>query len=121
MNYINHIFEYLVRARQAHSVLLTDLRFKNRHWIKREADDGKKEVYQIYTVRLVVTCSIGYSHIAQLSLVIWRDYLFTPLKARLTKAILQLVEKERNGEQIDHSLVKAVISGYGMHRVHADT
>lgn len=79
MNYINHIFEYL-----------------NRHWIKREADDGKKEVYQIYT----------------LSLVIWRDHMFTPLKTRLTKAILHLIEKERNGEQIDHSLVKAVISGY---------
>ena len=39
--------------------------------------------------------------------------MFTPLKARLTKAILQLIEKERNGEQIDHSLVKAVINGYG--------
>lgn len=40
--------------------------------------------------------------------------MFTPLKTRLTKAILHLIEKERNGEQIDHSLVKAVISGYGM-------
>lgn len=39
--------------------------------------------------------------------------MFTPLKTRLTKAILHLIEKERNGEQIDHSLVKAVISGYG--------
>lgn len=24
--------------------------YQNRHWIKREADDGKKEVYEIYTV-----------------------------------------------------------------------
>ena len=51
----------------------------------------------------------------QLSLVIWRDHLFTPLKARLTKALLQLIEKERNGEQIEHSLVKGVITGYGSH------
>jgi len=79
MKYINHIFQYL-----------------NRHWIKREADDGKKEVYEIYT----------------LALVIWRDHLFTALKQRLTNAILALIEKERNGEQIDTTLVHGVINGY---------
>jgi len=79
MKYINHIFQYL-----------------NRHWIKREADDGKKEVYEIYT----------------LAIVIWRDHFFTALKSRLTNALLALIEKERNGEQIDTTLVGGVISGY---------
>lgn len=79
MKYINHIFQYL-----------------NRHWIKREADDGKKEVYEIYT----------------LSLVIWREHFFQALKARLTNALLTLIEKERNGEQIDTTLVAGVIGAY---------
>eukprot|EP01114_Cavostelium_apophysatum_P016115 TRINITY_DN4532_c0_g1_i1.p1 TRINITY_DN4532_c0_g1~~TRINITY_DN4532_c0_g1_i1.p1 ORF type:complete len:760 (-),score=226.85 TRINITY_DN4532_c0_g1_i1:63-2342(-) len=79
MKYINHIFQYL-----------------NRHWIKREADDGKKEVYEIYT----------------LSVVIWRDHFFSALKGRLTNAILALIEKERNGEQIDTTLVHGVILAY---------
>jgi cullin 1 len=79
MRYINNIFQYL-----------------NRHWIKREADDGKKEVYEVYT----------------LSLVIWRDHLFIPLKSRITNALLALIEKERNGEQIDDHLVRGVINGY---------
>lgn len=79
MKYINHIFQYL-----------------NRHWIKREADDGKKTVYEIYI----------------LSLVIWRDHFFSNVKHRLTNAILTLIEKERNGEQIDTTLVAGIISGY---------
>jgi len=79
MKYINNIFDYL-----------------NRHWIKREADDGKKEVYDIET----------------LSLVIWRDHLFQAQRARLTNALLALIEKERNGEQINTHLVGVVISGY---------
>jgi len=79
MRYINHIFQYL-----------------NRHWIKREADDGKKEVYEVYT----------------LSLVIWRDHLFSALRARLTNSLLALVEAERNGEQIHTALVRGVINGY---------
>lgn len=81
MKYINHIFQYL-----------------NRHWIKREYDDGKKEVYEVYT----------------LSLVIWCRYLFKPLKTRLTNSLLALIEKERNGEQIDSSLVQGVVNAYVM-------
>jgi cullin 1 len=79
MKYINNIFDYL-----------------NRHWIKREADDGKKEVYEIYT----------------LSLVIWRDHLFHAQKPRLINALLALIEKERNGEQINTHLVKTVVECY---------
>jgi cullin 1 len=33
-NYVNSLFAYL-----------------NRHWIKRERDEGRRDVYPIYTVR----------------------------------------------------------------------
>jgi cullin 1 len=48
----------------------------------------------------------------QLSLVIWGQSLFKPLKQRLTNAILALIEKERNGEQIDTTLVQGVVGAY---------
>jgi hypothetical protein len=35
------------------------------------------------------------------------------MRARLTKAILALIERERSGEQIDTGLVKGVIASYG--------
>eukprot|EP01113_Clastostelium_recurvatum_P019149 TRINITY_DN225_c0_g1_i1.p1 TRINITY_DN225_c0_g1~~TRINITY_DN225_c0_g1_i1.p1 ORF type:complete len:771 (+),score=282.14 TRINITY_DN225_c0_g1_i1:104-2416(+) len=79
MRYINHIFQYL-----------------NRHWIKREADDGKKEVYEIYT----------------LSLVIWRDHLFGALRTRITNGLLDLIQAERNGEQINTTLLRGVVNAY---------
>ncbi len=43
----------------------------------------------------------------------WKRELFKPLKQRLTNALLALIEKERNGEQIDTTLVKGVIDAYG--------
>lgn len=79
MSKVNHIFTYL-----------------NRHWIKRESEDGQKDVYEIYP----------------LSLVIWRDNLFKELKGRLTKALLAQIEKDRNGEQVNSSLLKGVIEGF---------
>ncbi|EGG15794.1 cullin A [Cavenderia fasciculata] len=79
MRYINHILNYL-----------------NRYWIKREIDDGKKEVYEVYV----------------LSFVIWRDCLFTALKSRLTSALLDLIEGERNGYQVNTHLIRGVINGY---------
>lgn len=49
----------------------------------------------------------------QLSLVIWKRSFFDFIKPRLTSATLSVIEKERNGEQVDTSLVKGVIDAYG--------
>ena len=39
-NYLNRLFTYL-----------------NRYWVKRERDEGKKGVFQVYTVRSVLVLS----------------------------------------------------------------
>ena len=39
--------------------------------------------------------------------------MFLPLKARLNRALKDLIEKERNGEDVDSTLIRAVLSTYG--------
>lgn len=68
--------------------------YLNRYWVKREKEEGRK-VHTVYTLAL-----------AQ-----WKEHMFRHVKAkqRLVNALLKQVEKQRNGEVIETSLVKKVI------------
>ncbi|OBZ68755.1 Cullin-1 [Grifola frondosa] len=81
-NYINRLFTYL-----------------NRHWVKRERDEGRKAVYPVYTLALVQ----------------WKSNFFLHVQSKhqkLAGAILRLIERQRNGETIDQGLVKKVVDSF---------
>ncbi|OQN98132.1 hypothetical protein B0A48_15964 [Cryoendolithus antarcticus] len=75
----NHLFKYL-----------------NRHWVKREMDEGKKDVFDIYTLHLVR----------------WKEDMFGSTQNAVMDAVLRLVEKQRNGETIEQSKIKSVVDSF---------
>lgn len=77
--YINHLFRYL-----------------NRHWVKREMDEGKKGIFDVYTLHLVE----------------WRDHFFHQVHAKVMDSVLKMVEKQRHGETIEHSQIKAIVNSF---------
>ncbi|KAJ3172167.1 hypothetical protein HDU88_006982 [Geranomyces variabilis] len=81
--YVNHVFAYL-----------------NRHWVKREIDEGHKNIYDVYTLTLVT----------------WRDHFFGggpgTIQPKIMDAVLKLIEKQRNGETIDSTIVNAIVDSF---------
>ena len=77
--YVNHLFRYL-----------------NRHWVKREVDEGKKDVYDVYTLHLVS----------------WRQVFFDKVNKNVMDAVLKMVKKQRDGETIEQSQVKSIVDSF---------
>lgn len=71
------------------------LQYLNRHWVKREKDEGKKNIYPVYTLALVQ----------------WRKVFYEQVQSnnKLSTAVLRQIEKERSGNVIETQLVKNVI------------
>lgn len=78
--YNNHVFRYL-----------------NRHWVKREMDEGKKNIYDIYTLHLVR----------------WKEDMFHKTEKDVMAAVLRLVQRQRNGETVEHSQIKSIVDSFG--------
>lgn len=59
-------------------------------------DEGKKNIYDVYTLHLVQ----------------WRLTLFTEVHDKVMDAVLKMVEKQRNGETIEHGQIKAIVDSF---------
>ncbi|TKR67535.1 hypothetical protein L596_023675 [Steinernema carpocapsae] len=69
-------------------------RYLNRHWIKREKDEGNKYVHDVYN----------------LCLMLWKQVIFSKETSEgVTKAAIQLIARDRNGEKIQDELIKNVV------------
>ncbi|KAL9104037.1 MAG: hypothetical protein Q9163_000976 [Psora crenata] len=77
--YVHHLFKYL-----------------NRHWVKREVDEGKKDVYEVYTLHLVS----------------WRQVFFDKVHSNVMDAVLKMVKKQRDGETIEQSQIKNIVDSF---------
>ncbi|GAB7337285.1 hypothetical protein MBLNU457_g2650t2 [Dothideomycetes sp. NU457] len=71
-------------------------RYLNRHWVKREVDEGKKDIYDIYTLHLVR----------------WKEDMFGSTQNAVMEAVLRQVEKQRNGETIEQGQIKSVVDSF---------
>jgi cullin 1 len=68
-------------------------RFLNRTWVKRQMDEGKKNVYDIYTLHLVR----------------WKEDMLIYTQESIMPPVLKLVEKQRNREKIEQSHIKSIV------------
>uniref|UniRef100_A0A1I7T5D7 CULLIN_2 domain-containing protein n=1 Tax=Caenorhabditis tropicalis TaxID=1561998 RepID=A0A1I7T5D7_9PELO len=67
--------------------------YLNRHWIRRELDEGRDTTYLIYT----------------LSLVVWKKEIFDPMETKIIDAVMELVRLERTGSTINNRFIRVVV------------
>ncbi|KAI3628540.1 CDC53 [Malassezia furfur] len=67
--------------------------YLNRHWVKHEREEGRTDVYTIYT---------------------WKRFVFAPLQThrKLTNAVLDQIRIQRDGGVIQSSLLKTVLDSF---------
>ena len=67
-------------------------RYLERYWIKRLVEEGRKDVYGIYCLHLIV----------------WRDACFETIGEEVVESVLDLIRREREDETIDLSPIETV-------------
>ncbi|CAH8590657.1 unnamed protein product [Heterobilharzia americana] len=67
--------------------------YLNRHWVKRECEEGRKNVFVVYTLALIT----------------WREHLLKPHARVLISAILREIERERRGEILSTLRLRKII------------
>ena len=59
-------------------------------------DEGKKTIYDVYTLHLVR----------------WKSDLFAALEKQVMSSVLRMVEKQRNGETIEQAQIKSIVDSF---------
>jgi cullin 1 len=67
--------------------------YMHRYWIPSQASNGVRDVFT-------------------LSLIKWRDIVFVGLKERLLGTLLNIIDKDRVGEQIDRTMISNMVQSY---------
>ncbi|KAK6330179.1 hypothetical protein TWF730_004675 [Orbilia blumenaviensis] len=68
--------------------------YLNRHWIKREQDEGKKNIYTVFVLFIMQ----------------WRNCIVENIHEILVEIMLELIEGDRRGEEIKVDLIKDFIT-----------
>lgn len=90
--YIREWDRYTTAAKYTHHLF----RYLNRHWVRREVEEGKKDIYDVYTLHLVE----------------WREVLFSKLDEKVMSAVLKIVKKQRDGETIEQAQIKSIVDSF---------
>ena len=83
-------------------------RYLNNNWIAKCIQESRNKLGGLYhglnskEVYLVII----------LCMMIWKDYVFMPLKDRLNRQMLDLVTRERDGESINQAKISKVVISY---------
>ncbi|KAH8703444.1 Cullin repeat-like-containing domain protein [Talaromyces proteolyticus] len=70
--------------------------FLNRHYVRRERDEGRKNIYIIGSLHLIR----------------WKEDVINEIPEEVTREILKQLEKQRNGETIKQDVLERVIDSF---------
>lgn len=95
------LLEFLVNQWKKYEVaarLINHLsRYLNRHFVKRQLDEGGKGFYDVYTLHMVQ----------------WKTRMFDFLHEKAMESVLSLVQKQRNGEGVGYAEIKKYVDSFG--------
>ncbi|KAK6460725.1 ubiquitin ligase of SCF [Scheffersomyces coipomensis] len=87
--YVRKWTRYTIGARYLNNVF----EYMNKNWVNKERSDGRREVYDVNTLCLIK----------------WKEEMFKPNEEALINELMDLIEKQRNNEIVDTSLISAAV------------